>query len=441
MKQDPYNYLKRRLQLCADLQHGVAIIPNYKPNRYSDGVGHFCSESNFYYLTGFNEANSILMIHLDTKTSIFFCEEKNPEQEVWTGLISGTLYNQQYYDEVYPIQQFSQYLEKFLLSAMVNVSNVTSSTFYQNQQIQDLYYNQGNVDYDEAIFSVIARLRKQRYQSNLRINDINSYIANKRKIKDSTEIALIKTAIDISAQAHISCMKKIKTMTYEYELEAEFLAICYQNGQRNLAYNSICAGGANACTLHYNKNSDLLNPKDLVLVDAGVKFHNYTSDITRTYPVGGIFSQAQQAIYEIVLEANVTAINAIKIGGKYTDHGDVALKIIIQGLIDLGLLQGNLQDNIENKNYRKFYMHSIGHFLGLDVHDVGAYEDKPGVSALLQENMVFTVEPGIYIRPDADVAPEYWNIGVRIEDNILVTRDAAEVLSRDVPKLINEMRW
>jgi Xaa-Pro aminopeptidase len=418
-------YRSRQLQLCEKLGNGLAIIANHKKLSKILHRGYFFSEDNFYYLTGFSEPDSLLMLDINHKIRILFCQEKNSSQEIWDGEISGVKYNEKYFDEVYNIDLFAQILEIKLMALKPDT----------------LFYNQGILGYDDIIVSIINKYNPKYLQDDLFLRDINHDIAQMRLLKDDQELKLLTKAAEISAMAHIECMSKIRNMHNELEVEAEFLAACYKFGQRYLAYNPICAFGINACTLHYNDNVHDFSAEHMILIDCGVKYYAYASDITRTYPVTGFFSKAQQAIYEIVLEANLKAIESIKLGNPYNLHGDVALRVIVQGLIDIGLLTGSIEDNILQKSYKEFYMHSIGHWLGLAVHDVGGYEDHVGVSRKLAAGMVFTVEPGIYIRPSANIPEQYWNIGVRIEDEIAIINNNITVLSSKAPKLINEMLY
>ncbi len=418
-------FYDRQLLLCDNLKTGIAIIPNYTSSERILNRGYFFSEDNFYYLTGFKEPDSLLLLDLDRKVRILFCREKNIATEIWDGPILGLEYGRKYFDEVYPIESFQNILE-------LKLAELNQST---------IYYTSGVSSYDAAVNSAIAKFQVKLGIDNLLVQDINSHIAQMRLLKDNYELELLIKAAQISSKAHISCMNKIKSMHSELDAEAEFLAVCYESGERYLAYNPICAFGANACTLHYNDNSQAFVGQQMILLDCGIRVGGYASDITRTYPVTGIFDKQQQAIYEIVLEANEQSIKAIKLGNSYSLHGDVGLRVIVQGLIDIGLLHGSLDDNLAQKTYKDFYMHSIGHWLGLAVHDVGGYEEQPGVSRKLVSGMVFTVEPGIYIRP-SDVVPEqYWNIGVRIEDDIAITEQGINVLSSSVPKSVDEMLY
>jgi Xaa-Pro aminopeptidase len=239
--------------------------------------------------------------------------------------------------------------------------------------------------------------------------------------------------------AHTEAMRIVTKSQYEYEIEAKIIETFYKNGARYPSYVPIIASSSNACILHYVKNNARLHHGDLLLVDAGSEYNGYAADITRTYPLSGKFSKPQQAIYEIVLEANKQAINAVKVGVKWCHPHDIAINIITQGLIDLGLLSGGLSDNIEKQSYKKFYMHNIGHWLGLDVHDVGSYK-VDNQWREFENGMITTIEPGIYIREDASIPQEYWGIGIRIEDDILLSDYQTINLTIDAPKEILDLK-
>jgi Xaa-Pro aminopeptidase len=418
-------FYNRQMRLCDKLKNGIAIIPNYSFSERILNRGYFFSEDNFYYLTGFKEPDSLLLLDLDKKMRVLFCREKNIAKEIWDGPILGLEYGREYFDEVYSIENFQKVLESKLTELHRNT----------------IYYTTGISSYDSLVNLTIAQYHLNKKSNNILVQDVNMYIAQMRLVKDNYELELLTKAAQISSRAHISCMNKIKSMHNEIDAEAEFLAVCYAYSERQLAYNPICAFGANACTLHYNNNSQKFVGQQMILLDCGVMVDGYASDITRTYPVTGEFSKQQQAIYEIVLEANEQAIKAIKLGNRYGVHGDVALRVIVQGLIDIGLLCGNLEDNLVQKTYKDFYMHSIGHWIGLAVHDVGGYEEEPGIARELVSGMVFTIEPGIYIRPSNTTPEKYWNIGVRIEDEISITDQGVNVLSGIVPKSVDEMLY
>ena len=260
-----------------------------------------------------------------------------------------------------------------------------------------------------------------------------------RLFKSAAEIRVMRQAAQISAQAHIQAMQYCKPNCYEYELEAELLHHFVQSGARFPAYNSIVGSGNNACILHYTSNNRQMKSGELVLIDAGCELDCYASDITRTFPVNGQFSAAQKAIYELVLEAQAAALAVARAGNHWNDPHEASVRTIVAGLVNLGLLEGEVDNLIESDAYKRFYMHRIGHWLGMDVHDVGDYKID-GQWRLLEAGMVMTVEPGIYIAPDdKSVAKKWRGIGVRIEDDVLITKTGNDVLSKDVPKTVAEI--
>jgi Xaa-Pro aminopeptidase len=269
--------------------------------------------------------------------------------------------------------------------------------------------------------------------------DLDHFLHDMRLFKSAAEVKVMEQAAQISAEAHIEAMKACKPGMYEYQLESIINHYSAMRGARNPAYSTIVGGGANACVLHYIENDQKLSAKDLVLIDAGCELEGYAADITRTFPVGGKFSEEQRALYNIVLEAQAAAMNEIRVGNHWNAPHEASVKVITQGLIDLGLLTGNLQDNIDKGSYTDFYMHRIGHWLGMDVHDVGDYKVH-GEWRALEAGMMMTVEPGIYVAKDNDKVEERWRgIGIRIEDDVLITKEGCRVLTSAVPKTIDEI--
>jgi Xaa-Pro aminopeptidase len=425
--QDKFIYITRRQKLFAKLTSGVAIIPNYDEVVRNQDVRYpYRFDSYFYYLTGFVEPESVLVLDFDNKKNILFCQAKNPKEELWDGIRYGVEASKSEFsfDEVFTINDFNAKILDYLTKT------------------NSLYYTVGhNAKYDQIIINNLNLARKKSRGGlgapNV-IYDINHLVAEMRVIKDSHDIAMLTKTCEISCMAHIEAMKYVKQAKYEYELEAKILEVFYKNGARYPAYQSIVASGGNACILHYVTNNQPLKPGDLVLIDAGSEYMGYAADITRTFPINGKFSTAQQKLYEIVLEASIQAINALQIDRHWNTPSEIARNILIQGLIDLKLLHGSVEDNIASGDYRQFYMHGVGHWLGLDTHDVGSYKInnewrpfKPG--------MCTTIEPGLYIAPAANVPEEYWNIGIRIEDDILLTANGAINLTSTVPKEVNDV--
>jgi Xaa-Pro aminopeptidase len=266
--------------------------------------------------------------------------------------------------------------------------------------------------------------------------DVRQLINRLRLLKTPFEIDMMRRSANIAALAHNRAMQKTKIGKMEYEIEAEYLHEFYRKGAQAPAYTSIVAGGANACTLHYNANNGVLNNGELLLVDAGCELEGYASDITRTFPVNGKFSAPQKDLYELVLTAQLAAIDAAKPGNHWNMPHEAALDVLVQGFIDIGLCQGTKDAVLENGSYRQFYMHRTGHWLGLDVHDVGDYKDKQGNWTTLTAGHVLTVEPGCYVRPDQRVPEHFWHIGIRIEDDVLITAQGNEVLSKEAIKSV-----
>lgn len=266
--------------------------------------------------------------------------------------------------------------------------------------------------------------------------DLDHYLHDMRLYKSDAEVAVMREAGEISARAHVRAMQAAKAGVYEYQLEADILHEFARSGARNPAYNSIVGGGDNGCILHYVENQDVLNDGDLVLIDAGCELDYYAADITRTFPVSGSFSKEQKALYQLTLDAQQAAIDVIKPGNHWNEPHEASVRTITAGLIELGLLQGELEALIEGENYKEFYMHRIGHWLGMDVHDVGDYK-VGGEWRVLEPGMCMTVEPGIYVAPDNIQVESKWRgIGIRIEDDIVITKEGCDILTKDVPKSV-----
>jgi Xaa-Pro aminopeptidase len=420
-------YVDRRNNLINTLDDGLVIIPTTQEIiRNQDSVYQYRFDSSFYYLTGFDEPDAVLVLDIKNKKSILFCREKNPEREIWDGFRHGVLGAKSAFkfDESYSIVEFSQKI----VSLMENMPS--------------LYYTLGHMPkYDGMIIEALSNVRnmiRRGVSSPHNIIDINRIVAEMRLFKDAHDIELISKTCEISGFAHIEAMKFIKNAKYEYEVEAKILEVFYKHGARYPSYTPIVASGANSCVLHYVANNSEIRSGDLLLVDAGCEYKGFAGDITRTYPVNGKFTKPQQAIYEIVLEANKKAIEKIKVGVAWNEPGDCATQILIRGLIDLGLLKGSVEDNIANNNYKQFYMHGIGHWLGLDVHDVGVYKIN-GKWRNFKTGMCTTIEPGLYIRPDNKIPEEYWNIGIRIEDDILLSSSGIVNMTSHVPKEVKDI--
>lgn len=419
---------QRRTSLLSQMQRGIAVIPTaQEAPRNGDTHYAYRHDSNFYYLSGFTEPEAVLvLIAGDKPQSILFCREKNIEREIWDGHRIGPEAAREQFglDAAYSIAQLDEMLIELL----------------GNQPI--LFYPIGG---DSAWDARILKLRnavKGKIRSGIRapdeVRDVRALLNEMRLIKDGHELSIMRRAAAISCQAHRRAMRFTQPGRFEYEVEAELLHEFCHHGARHPAYTSIVAGGANACTLHYIGNNARLNEGDLLLIDAGCELDGYASDITRTYPVSGRFAAAQKDVYEIVLAAQAAAISAAQPGNAWDAPHNAALRILAQGFIDLKLCCGSVDGVLESESYKKFYMHRTGHWLGMDVHDVGEYKIGDNWRAL-QPGMALTVEPGCYIRPDADVPPALWNMGIRIEDDVVITAGGNEVLTEAAPKTIAEI--
>lgn len=424
-------YAKRRKQLMQAIgPNSVAILtaaPAAARNHYHEYP--YRQNSDFYYLTGFEEPESVLVLAPKRKGGefILFNRVRDRAQEIWDGYRAGQEGAKKIYgaDSAYPISELSHILPEIL------------------EGRDEIHYTLGlDKYYDAILLDAVNNLRgkiRSGVQSPLAFTDVRAELHEMRLIKSPAEIALMRKAAEISADAHIRAMKTCKPGMNEYQLEAEINYEFQRNGARFCAYTPIIGSGANSCILHYNNNNKTIKNGDFVLIDAGCEYQYYASDVTRTFPANGRFSPEQKAIYEIVLEAQQAGIKAVRPGTAWPMIDDICVKIITQGLIDVGLLKGKLSDLIEKRAYFAFYMHRSGHFLGLDTHDAGRYKmgDK---WRKLQPGMVRTVEPGIYISADTPGVHKRWhNIGVRIEDDVVVTSKGCDVLSRNAPTSIEEI--
>jgi Xaa-Pro aminopeptidase len=407
--------------------NSVLILPgNNLCMRNSDSSYPFRQESSFYYYSGFSEPDSLILISKESNniSSTIFVPKKDKLKEIWDGFRHGPkgAIKDFLFDEAYDNDEIDERLPE-LLSGKDSV----------------MYVIGGKDSFDQKVIEWVQKANtKDRHSKSININDASAIIGARRLIKDSTEIEIIRQACAISAQAHIAAMKAVRPKMNEQMLESIYQYEFSKRGGRFTAYTPIVAGGENACVLHYIKNDEVLNDGDLVLVDAGCEYKMYASDITRTYPVSGKFSPEQKAIYEIVYEANQACIEAVKIGNDIMQVQEISERIILQGLIDLKILKGDLNDLYENNSHKDFYMHKVGHWLGLDVHDVGSYVENDNYTKF-REGMITTIEPGIYISSNLNVDEKWKGIGVRIEDDILVTEKGNENLTSLVPSEINEI--
>jgi Xaa-Pro aminopeptidase len=434
-------YAKRRAALLARMQAqggGVAIIPTApEVMRNADADYPYRHDSYFYYLTGFTEPEATLVLVAGAKQqAILFCREKNLEREIWDGYRYGPTAAKEAFgfDSAHAIDQIDVELPK-LMTNMPTLFYALGSDAKLDARIQNW------------LSGVRAQIRAGISAPSAAM-DVRVLLNEMRLIKDGDEIAIMQRAATISAHAHARAMRCAKPGLREYHLDAELLHEFRRHGSQFPAYGSIVATGANACVLHYRAGDAELRDGDLVLIDAGCELDSYASDITRTFPINGKFSGPQKTLYEIVLDAQQAAMAATKPGLRFIDGHDAAVKVLSQGMLDTGLLDknkvGTLDDVLAKGDYRHFYMHRTGHWLGMDVHDVGDYrdaapagEEKPWRT--LQAGMVLTIEPGIYVRPTEGVPEEFWNIGIRIEDDALVTAEGCKLLTHEAPKTIAEI--
>ena len=418
-----YTIYKNRRNNLKDLlpEKSVLLIPGADTQyRNADSSFPFRQDSNFYYMSGFCEPASLMAIvnNKDGINSIVFVPPKDKLKEIWDGYRAG------------PIGA----VEDFLFDKAfdnTHIDTMLPDILHGSEQV--LYPIGKKPGFDQKVIDwTTAASSKDRHSKSINIMDASSLIGNIRLIKDDHEIDLIRKACDISAEAHIAAMKAVKEGDSEQIIEGLYIHEFSKRGARYPAYNPIVAGGENACVLHYVENNQMLNDSDLLLVDAGCEYEMYAADITRTFPVSGKFSEEQLKVYEIVLEAMNAAIDCVKEGNSVMKPQEISEKVITKGLVKIGLLEGDPEELHKSGAYKDFYMHKIGHWLGLDVHDAGDYMEgsdfmkfKPG--------MITTIEPGIYISSSMDVDDKWKGIGVRIEDDILVTKDGNENLTKKVP--------
>lgn len=418
----------RRARLAALLGNGVAIVPT-APERIRNRDAHYPYryDSYFYYLTGFREPEAVLvLLGGDAPQSVLFCRGKNAEREIWDGYRYGPEAACAAFgvDAAYAIEELDARMPDFLADRPA------------------VHVHLGADDaWDTRVLGWINAVRgraRSGVSAPQEIRDVRAPLDEMRLVKDEHELALMRRAGEISGAAHRRAMQAARPGATEYEIEAVLQHEFRRCGAQAPAYTPIVAGGANACVLHYVDNSAPLADGDLLLIDAGCELDGYASDITRTFPVNGRFSGPQRAVYELVLAAQAAAIAAVRPGALWNEPHDAAVKVLAQGFVDLGLLRGTLDSVLEQETYRQFYMHRTGHWLGLDVHDAGDYK-AGGVWRELRPGMVLTVEPGCYIRPAPGVPEAYANIGVRIEDDVLVTAQGHDILSAGAPKGVAEI--
>ena len=409
-------------------ENSIAILSNAPVRQRNRDVEYpYRPDSDFYYLTGFPEPEAVAVIIPGRPDGeyLLFCREKDPEKELWNGRRVGLEGACEIYaaNDAFPIGD----IDDIIPGLMENRSRV--------------YYAMGLVpEFDQHVMGWLNRVRGQ---SRAGVNAPGEFVAldhlvhEMRLFKSRSEISALRKAMAVSGRAHYRAMQRCRPGLKEYQVEAEYLHEFVMGGARAPAYPPIVGGGANACILHYTDNQDTLKDGDLVLIDAGAEYDYYAADITRTFPVNGRFKANQKALYEVVLAAQQAAIDTVRPNKHWNEPHEAAVQVITEGLVDLGLLKGRVSKLVKDEAYKPFYMHRTGHWLGMDVHDVGDYK-VDNEWRVLEPGMVMTVEPGLYVSAgNNDVAKKWWNIGIRIEDDVLVTRDGCEVLTADVPKTVD----
>ncbi len=418
----------RREKLLQQMGSGVAIVPTAAEKfRNSDATYPYRADSYFHYLTGFPEPEAVLiMIAGQTPKSILLCRDKNAEREIWDGFRYGSQGAAEAFgfDEAYSIDTLTDKLAEL----------------FANQSA--LWYSVGfDAEWDARITVALNAVRSQTRAGKhapATIRDVRTLINEMRLVKDASEIDTMRRAATITAGAHRRAMATTRPGAFEYEIEAELLHEFRRHGSQYPAYTSIVAAGANACVLHYIENDKRIADGDLILIDAGCELDGYASDVTRTFPANGRFSGPQADVYNLVLAAQDAAVALIKPGAGFNDPHDAAVRVLAQGMIDLKLLNGSLDGVLESESYKRFYMHRTGHWLGIDVHDAGEYKNGDAWTTLTPGKML-TVEPGCYIRPSDDAPETFWNIGVRIEDDALVTEQGCEIITSAAPKTVADI--
>ncbi len=426
------DYLQRRQALMEKIGGGTAVFRSAPTAvMHNDVEYNFRQDSDFFYLTGFDEADAVAVFapHHEEHKFILFVQPRDPEKETWHGYRVGVDAAKAQYgaDEAYPIAELDEHLPRYL------------------EQADRIYCHLGrDRDFNQTLLTHWQKLLAtypKRGTGPIAIEDVGFTLHGMRMVKSEAELALMRKAIAISVEAHNAAREMARPGRYEHEIQAEMEYIFRKNGAQGPAYPSIVASGANACVLHYTSNNCRMQDGDLLLIDAGASYDYYNADITRTFPVGEQFTEEQRILYELVLAAQTAAIAQVRPGNPYNAFHDAAVRVLTEGLVALGLLVGEVDKLIEEETYKPFYMHRTGHWLGLDVHDAGFYKIGKETWQALQVGNVATVEPGLYIGPDIKLAedqpevPTRWRgIGIRIEDDVLVTPTGHEVLTVAVPK-------
>ena len=422
---------KRRRKLAKLIgKDGIAVIPTASTRvRSRDTDYPYRPDSDFYYFTGFSEPNAVMILAPGREDGPFIVclREKNPLTEIWDGHMEG-------------LNGVKKNFEADQSFDIEDLETILSSLFLGRQKV---FFTSGQVEALDKIlmksFNAVKAVQRRGGVVPSEIQALEPLVHEMRLIKSKYEISLMKKSAKISVDAHKRIFENCKPGVFEYQIEAD---IIHEFGKHGAvpAYTSIVASGQNACTLHYISNRDKMKAGQLLLTDAGCENEMYAADITRTIPVSGEYSKEQKEIYELVLEVQKNAINSIKPGQTFEGLQSDAIKGLTKGLKKLGLLKGRVDQLIKSEAYKDFYMHGIGHWLGMDVHDVGSYMDQKGKSRRFENGMVLTIEPGIYIsKKNKNVPTEYRGIGIRIEDDVLVTKSGCDVLTKALPKEIGEI--
>ena len=420
---------RRRQEVMQLMGEGVAVIPT-APERFRnrDVLFPYRPDSDFYYLTHFPEPEAVAVLCPGRAQGefIMFCRDRDPEREIWDGKRAGVkgVVEQYQADDAFPFDDIDDILPGLLENRSKVFCNVGS-------------YPEFDIKLLNWVNEVKAKARTGVHAPN-ELVDLNHILHELRLVKRTEEVNIMKRAARVSAAAHVRAMQTCKPGMMEYEIQAELEYEFRKGGGMNVAYPPIVASGPNACVLHYVDNNSELHSGDLLLIDAAAEIDCYAADITRTFPVNGKFSAEQRTLYEIVLAAQTAAIEKAQAGNHWNEPHDAAVRVLVQGLIDLKLLKGSLEDQMEQGGFRRFYMHRTGHWLGMDVHDVGDYKVEDEWREL-EPGMTFTVEPGLYIPNADDIAARWRNTGIRIEDDVLINRHGNTVLSKDVPKTVEDI--
>ena len=424
-------YARRRKRLMDMMaSNSIALIPAASEcTRSRDTQYPFRQDSDFLYLTGFAEPDGVLVLIPGRRHGqvLLFCRDRDPTMEQWHGYRAGPdgAVSTFGMDDAFPID---------------DIDDIVPGLAEGKQHI---YYAMGHNDtFDRSVMAWVNQIRSQ-VRTGAKppgdFTDLAFLLHEQRLFKSAAELRIMAKAGDISSQAHCQAMRECRPGRYEYQLEGAIARTFAEHGARFPAYNSIVGSGANACVLHYDENRDRLTDGDLVLIDAGCEYKGYAADITRTFPVNGKFSTEQRALYDLVLNAQLAAIKKVRPGNTWNQPHDATVRVITRGLIALGLLKGNEKQLIKDGAYRDFYMHRAGHWLGMDVHDVGDYRID-GKWRQLEPGMVLTIEPGIYVSPTNTKVPKKWRgIGIRIEDDVAVTASGCQVLTAGVPKVADDI--